>query len=41
MVFNAGSARESADKQGLAMLTSDMLLEGSADMNHRREVASL
>jgi zinc protease len=35
MVFNAGSARESADKQGLAMLTSDMLLEGSADMDSK------
>ena len=35
MVFNAGSARESSEKQGLAMLTSDMLLEGSADMDSK------
>ena len=30
LVFNAASAREPANRQGLAMLTSDMLLEGSA-----------
>jgi len=35
MVFNAASAREPADKQGLAMLTSDMLLEGSADLDSK------
>ncbi len=35
MVFNAASAREPADKQGLATLTSDMLLEGSADLDSK------
>lgn len=35
VVFNAASAHEPADKQGLAMLTSDMLLEGSADLDSK------
>jgi zinc protease len=35
LVFNAASAREPADKQGLAMLTSDMLLEGSTDLDSK------
>ena len=35
MVFNAASAREPADKQGLATLTSNMLLEGSADLDSK------
>ncbi len=35
MVFNAASAREPADKQGLASLTSDMMLEGSADLDSK------
>ncbi len=35
MVFNAASTREPADKQGLASLTSDMLLEGSADLDSK------
>lgn len=33
LVFNAASARESAEKQGLAMLTSNMLLEGSSGLD--------
>lgn len=35
LVFNAASAREPANRQGLAMLTSDMLLEGSAGMDSK------
>lgn len=35
LVFNAASAREPAEKQGLAMLTSDMLLEGSGDLDSK------
>jgi zinc protease len=35
LVFNAASAREPADKQGLAMLTSDMLLEGSTGLDSK------
>lgn len=35
MVFNAGSARESADKQGLAMLTNSMLFEGGAGLDSK------
>lgn len=35
LVFNAASAQEPADRQGLAMLTSDMLLEGSTDLDSK------
>ena len=35
LVFNAASAREPADRQGLAKLTSDMLLEGSGDLDSK------
>ncbi len=35
MVFNAASAREPSEKQGLAMLTSDMLLEGSGELDSK------
>ena len=35
LVFNAASAREPADRQGLAMLTSDMLLEGSGKLDSK------
>lgn len=35
LVFNAASAREPADRQGLAKLTSDMLLEGSGKLDSK------
>ena len=35
LVFNAASAREPADRQGLARLTSDMLLEGSGKLDSK------
>jgi zinc protease len=35
LVFNAASAREPGDKQGLAMLTNDMLLEGSGKLDSK------
>jgi zinc protease len=35
LVFNAASAREPADRQGLAALTSDMLLEGSGKLDSK------
>ena len=35
LVFNAASAREPADQQGLATLTSDMLLEGSGKLDSK------